>query len=103
VSKRPESKVQPVGDRLLTERIKSAILDQLIEDLRRGVTGEVASSYYSKSDSGLYGKYSKADVPSLALLDTIKANLEVMIAEALSRVPPNFGVEETRQAPEPKK
>ena len=78
----------PEGDdagRLLSETIKSAILDRLIDDLRRGVTQEPPRSHYVKSDSGLYGKYQKADAPDLAALDAIRSSLQAMVDEALAR------------------
>ncbi len=65
----------------LTDAVKSAILDRLIADLRSDV-GPVPRSVYTKSDSGLYGKYEKADVPDEDMLRAVRGVLERLVREA---------------------
>jgi hypothetical protein len=88
------------GRRLLSERIKSAILDLLIDDIRRGATHDAARSHYSKSDSGLYGKYQKADAPDMAVLDAIRANLQTMVDEALAQAQAGIEIDDTSTGPD---
>ena len=64
--------------------MKSAILDQLIRDLRSQATLTTPHSFYAKSDSGLYGKYQKVDTPDVAILDAIRSALQVMVDEGVA-------------------
>lgn len=59
----------------LTHAVKSAILDRLLSQLGAEYAVGAQRSIYTKSDSGLYGKYEKQDSdPILTLLhDTIEA------------------------------
>jgi hypothetical protein len=69
------------GDPLgaLADSVKSAILDRIIDDLRRQSTYTTPQSYYAKSDSGLYGKYQKAEQPDMAMLAAIHGKLQEMV------------------------
>ncbi len=64
----------------LTDAVKSAILDRLIEDLRAEAGMVPPRSTYTKSDSGLYGKYEKAQGLDASALQEIRKVLEELTA-----------------------
>ncbi len=75
----------PAGDHLdLTEAVKSRILDRLLSVLAAETHVGMRSPGYTRSDSGLYGKYEKADLDldSARMLELIQAEVERAVAEA---------------------
>jgi hypothetical protein len=69
----------------LTETVKSRILDRVIADLRRALKLGTSERGYTKSDSGIYGKYEKCDPVDLgAVLDAIKAETDRLLAESVA-------------------
>jgi hypothetical protein len=85
MSDEPDSASKPPAanvENLLTTAVKSAILDRLISDLRGQASLGSAQSSYTKSDSGLYGKYQKADTTELALLEAIETALSKLVNES---------------------
>jgi hypothetical protein len=74
---------QPVGDHAdLSEAVKSRILDRLLNQLAAEGPMGTRSMGYTRSDSGLYGKYEKADVDTVQMLAMIQAEVERAVAEA---------------------
>jgi len=67
------------AERALVDSVKSAILDRLLSDLRHDRPIARLRSMYSKSDSGVYGKYEKQDIPNEAILAAIRATLEDIV------------------------
>jgi hypothetical protein len=66
----------------LTETVKSRILDQVIADLRDALKLGARADGYTKSDSGIYGKYQKHDPVDLGrVLEAIKMETERLLAE----------------------
>jgi hypothetical protein len=65
----------------LIAAVKSAILDRLLDDLRNDRPLGAGRSVYTKSDSGLYGKYEKQDDVHQNVLAALRATLEGLIDE----------------------
>jgi hypothetical protein len=65
----------------LTEAVKSRILDRVLADLRADLALGSRRHGYTKSDSGIYGKYQKQDGDLTAVLEAIKAQTEQLLAE----------------------
>lgn len=66
----------------LTILVKSRILDRILADLQKEdfALGSRVSGY-TKSDSGIYGKYQKADVDLSMILKVIQSEMDLMLAE----------------------
>ncbi|PBA28998.1 hypothetical protein CKJ65_25145 [Mycobacterium intracellulare] len=75
---------------VLTQAVKSAILDRLLSQLGAEHTVVSPRSTYTKSDSGLYGKYEKQDHPD-QILTLIRDTLDTMIGEFDSQTSPPPG------------
>lgn len=60
----------------LPDAVRSAILERLLDDLRTDGPAGPQRSRYTKSDSGLYGKYEKYDALDPGLVTEIVAALE---------------------------
>jgi ABC-type tungstate transport system permease subunit len=72
----------PDGIDDLTDEVKSRILDRVIADLRDSLKLGSRASGYTKSDSGIYGKYQKQDVVDMSrVLAAVKAETERLLAE----------------------
>ncbi|MEA2194287.1 MAG: hypothetical protein QOG42_721 [Solirubrobacteraceae bacterium] len=66
----------------LSEVVKSRILDRLLDQLAAEGPMGSRSLGYTRSDSGLYGKYEKADLDAERMLAMIQAEVERAVAEA---------------------
>lgn len=64
--------------RSLPDEVKSAILDQLLAELGADPAPH-GRSLYTKSDSGLYGKYERADGMDEDTLREIRDTLQALI------------------------
>jgi hypothetical protein len=73
-------------EQALVDGVRSAILDRLLDDLRhgRGLGGRRSS--YTKSDSGVYGKYEKQSDVDDEVLRTIREALEQLVADGVAAV-----------------
>jgi ABC-type tungstate transport system permease subunit len=70
------------GIEQLTETVKSRILDRVIADLRAALKLGARQDGYTKSDSGLYGKYQKHDPVDVSrVLEAIKTETERLFGE----------------------
>jgi hypothetical protein len=77
----------------LTDEVKSKILDKILAELRADL-GLGRAGGYTKSDSGIYGKYQKADVDLTGILEAVKSQMDAMLAEyQLSGAVPTAGDE----------
>jgi hypothetical protein len=65
----------------LTDAVKSRILDRVLADIRDHLTLGCRASGYTKSDSGIYGKYQKADVDLAGILAAARSQLDALLAE----------------------
>ena len=77
----------------LTEAVKSRILDRVLADLRADLALGSQRHGYTKSDSGIYGKYQKQDIDLAAILEVVKAQTERLVAEYAQDLPPRAGDE----------
>jgi hypothetical protein len=65
----------------LSVEVKSRILDRIVQDLVEGRPLGLGPSGYTKSDSGVYGKYQKQDVSLEQVLAAIEGQVEQIIAD----------------------
>lgn len=87
------------SERVLVDAVKSAILDRILEDLRNDRPVTASRSRYTKSDSGVYGKYEKQDGLNEEVLATIRASLEGIIARYETQSGDDQDPREGRRAP----
>ena len=73
----------------LSDAVKSAILDRLLDDLRADRALATPRSVYTKSDSGLYGKYEKAEGINEDVLRLIRVVLEDLAGGIEPELPPD--------------
>ena len=71
----------PDVEEALADAVKTAIVDRILAELRQNILHAAPRSSYTKSDSGVYGKYEKADIPSESVLDLIEQTLRQMVDE----------------------
>jgi hypothetical protein len=77
----------PDGLNELTDLVKSRILDRVIADLHDALRLGSRVSGYTRSDSGIYGKYQKHDsVDMTRILQAIKVETERQLAEHIARM-----------------
>lgn len=86
------------GIEALTDAVKSRILDRVLVDLRERLALGNRGSEYTKSDSGVYGKYQKADLDLTMVLDVVSRQIDAILVqhedsdhEATDREPPKPG------------
>jgi len=65
----------------LTDAVKSRILDRVLADIRDDLALGCRASGYTKSDSGIYGKYQKADPDLPRILAAVRSQLDTLLAE----------------------
>jgi hypothetical protein len=88
-ARRPHDKQNKIHQtapaKTLEAAVKSAILDRLLQDLRTEAGRAPPHSRYTKSDSGLYGKYEKQDGLDQNVLDAIRSTLQAIVEEQSAR------------------
>ena len=72
----------------LSDLVKSRILDQVLRDLREDRRLGLRSAGYTRSDSGVYGKYEKQDVDAANLSEVVRREVERILAE-YEQLPPS--------------
>lgn len=72
---------EDLGQQALLNGVKSAILNRLLIDLQENVVTATAGSLYTKSDSGVYGKYEKQDDLNEAVMGVIRTTLDSIVRE----------------------
>lgn len=65
----------------LSVEVKSRILDRILRDLVENRPLGLGPSGYTKSDSGVYGKYQKQDITLEQLLHAIEGQVEQIVAD----------------------
>lgn len=65
----------------LTDAVKSRILDRVLADIRDGFALGCRASGYTKSDSGIYGKYQKADADLAGIMAAVRSQLDALLGE----------------------
>jgi hypothetical protein len=89
-SKPPEQPSPPGSDaeEAIVRAVKSRILEQLAESLGRDEVVRSRASHYTKSDSGLYGKYEKYEEAKEQILEVVRQQLDSLLAEFTSDTRP---------------
>jgi hypothetical protein len=72
----------------LSDVVKSRILDRVLRDLSEDRPLGLRSGGYTRSDSGVYGKYEKQDVDAAAVSDLVRLEVERILAE-YDELPPS--------------
>ena len=82
----------PAGIDELTALVKSRILDRVIADLRDAPELGRRASGYTRSDSGIYGKYQKHDVVDMdRVLKAVAVETERLLAHYCATEPDDRG------------
>ncbi len=71
----------PIDLNALTDAVKSRILDRVLADIRDDLALGCRASVYTKSDSGIYGKYQKADTDLDGILAAVRSQVDALLAE----------------------
>jgi hypothetical protein len=82
----PEQPNPPGSDAeaAIVRAVKSRILEQLAESLGHDEVVRARASHYTKSDSGLYGKYEKYEEAKEQILEVVRQQLDSLLAEFAS-------------------
>jgi hypothetical protein len=69
------------AEEAMVRAVKSRILEQLVEALGQDEVRHARASHYTKSDSGLYGKYQKYEDINNQVLEVVRQQLETLLGE----------------------
>jgi hypothetical protein len=79
------------ADEAIVRAVKSRILEQLVDALGKDEVRRARASHYTKSDSGLYGKYEKYEDVNNQVLEVVRRQLEELLGEFPVDGPPPVG------------
>jgi hypothetical protein len=72
------------AEEAIVRAVKSRILEQLAQSLGHDEVLRSRASHYTKSDSGLYGKYEKYEEAKEQILEVVRQQLDSLLAEFTS-------------------
>lgn len=74
----------PPLDEAVVQAVRSRIIEQLINSIGRDEVLRSRASHYTKSDSGLYGKYQKYEDVGNQVVELVKQQLTTILEEFAS-------------------